>query len=37
MVVNGNAVVIVVAAQQGELDPVIDDVTAMLESVEAAR
>ena len=36
MVVNGNAVVIGVAAQQGDLDPVIDDVTAMLKSVEAA-
>lgn len=37
MVVNGNAVVVVVAAAQGHLDPVVDDVTAMLQSVEAAR
>jgi hypothetical protein len=33
MVVNGNAVVIVVAAPQGDLDPVTDDVSAMLKSV----
>jgi hypothetical protein len=33
MVVDGNAVVILVAAGQGHLDPVIDDVTAMLDSV----
>jgi hypothetical protein len=33
MVVGGNAVVIVVGAPQGDLDPVIDDVTAMLKSV----
>lgn len=33
MVVNADAVVIVVGAPQGDLDPVIDDVTAMLESV----
>jgi hypothetical protein len=37
MVVGRNAVVIFVAAQQGHLDPVIDDVTAMLESVGVAR
>jgi hypothetical protein len=36
MVVEGNAVVVVVAAHQGDLDPVIDDVTAMLESVRVA-
>ena len=33
MVADGNAVVILVAAGQGHLDPVIDDVTAMLDSV----
>ena len=37
MVVEGNAVVVVVAAPQGDLDPVIDDVSAMLVSVEAGR
>lgn len=37
MVVDGNAVVILVASQQGHLDPVIDDVTAMLQSVGAGR
>lgn len=37
MVVDGNAVVILVASQQGHLDPVIDDVTAMLRSVGTAR
>lgn len=37
MVVDGNALVILVAAQQGHLDPVIDDVTAMLLSVGVAR
>jgi hypothetical protein len=37
MVVDGNAVVIVVVAQQGDLDSMIDDVTAMLRSVTAAR
>ena len=33
----GNAVVIVVAAPQGDLDPVIDDVSAMLKSVGVGR
>ena len=33
MVVQGNAVVIEVGAPQGDLDPVIDDVSAMLASV----
>jgi cellobiose phosphorylase len=33
MVVDGNAVVVFVAARQGYLDPVIGDLTAMLESV----
>ncbi len=33
MVVNSNAVVIMVGAPQGDLDPVIDDVAAMLKSV----
>ena len=37
MVVQGNAVVLMVAAPQGDLDPVIDDVSAMLVSVEAGR
>jgi hypothetical protein len=37
MVVDGNALVVVVAAQQGHLDPVIDDITAMLKSVRPAR
>lgn len=37
MVVEGNAVVILVAAPQGDLDPVIDDVTAMLMSVGVGR
>ena len=37
MVVEGNAVVIVVAAPQGDLDPVIDDISAMLVSVEVGR
>ena len=37
MVVDGNAVVILVAAGQGHLDPVIDDVTAMLDSVSVGR
>jgi hypothetical protein len=37
MVVEGNAVVIVAAAPQGDLDPVIDDVSAMLVSVGARR
>jgi len=37
MVVEDNAVVILVAARQGQLDPVIDDVGAMLRSVEVAR
>lgn len=37
MVVNGNAVVIVVAAPQGDLDPVIDDVSAMLKSVRVGQ
>lgn len=33
MVVDGNAVVIVAAAPQGDLEPVIDDVSAMIQSV----
>jgi hypothetical protein len=37
MTVDGRALVIVVAAQQGHLDPVIDDITQMLESVRPAR
>jgi hypothetical protein len=37
MVVEGNAVVVVVAAPQGDLDPVIDDVSAMLVSVRVRR
>ena len=37
MVVEGNAVVIVAAAPQGDLDPVIDDVSAMLVSVRVGR
>ena len=37
MVVDGNAVVILVGAPQGDLDPVIDDVSAMLASVRAGR
>jgi hypothetical protein len=37
MVVDGNAVVILVGAPQGDLDPVIDDVAAMLASVGAGR
>ena len=37
MVVDGDAVVIVVVAQQGDLDPMIDDITAMLRSVRVAR
>jgi hypothetical protein len=37
MVVDGNAVVVLVAAGQGHLDPVIDDVTAMLDSVSVGR
>jgi hypothetical protein len=37
MVVGGNAVVVLVAAGQGHLDPVVDDVTAMLRSVSAGR
>jgi hypothetical protein len=37
MVVESNAVVIVVAAPQGDLDPVVDDVAAMLESVRVAQ
>jgi hypothetical protein len=37
MAVEGNAVVIMVAAPQGHLDPVIDDVSAMLTSVGVAR
>jgi hypothetical protein len=37
MVVQGNAVVLMVAAPQGDLDPVIDDVSAMLVSVEDGR
>jgi hypothetical protein len=37
MVVDGNAVVILVASQQGHLDSVIDDVTAMLRSVGTGR
>jgi hypothetical protein len=37
MVVQGNAVVLMVAAPQGDLDPVIDDVSAMLVSVENGR
>jgi hypothetical protein len=36
MVVESNAVVIVVAAPQGDLDPVVGEVTAMLESVRVA-
>ena len=36
MVVDGSAVVILVVAQQGHLDPVVDDVTAMLKSVGTA-
>jgi hypothetical protein len=37
MVVEGNAVVVVVAASQGDLEPVIDDVSAMLVSVGVRR
>jgi hypothetical protein len=37
MTVDGRALVIVVAAQQGHLDPVVDDITQMLESVRPAR
>jgi hypothetical protein len=37
MVVQGNAVVLMVAAPQGDLDPVIDDVSAMLVSVGVGR
>lgn len=37
MVVDGNDLVIFVAARQGHLEPVIDDVTAMLQSVGVAR
>jgi hypothetical protein len=37
MVVDGNAVVLMVAAPQGDLDPVIDDVSAMLVSVGDGR
>jgi hypothetical protein len=37
MVVDGNGVAILAAAEQGHLDPVIDDVTAMLRSVAVAR
>jgi hypothetical protein len=37
MVVDGNAVVIVVVAQQGDLSSMIDDVAAMLHSVKVAR
>lgn len=37
MVVDSNAVVIVVVAPQGDLDPVIDDISAMLASVGVAR
>lgn len=37
MIVDGNVVVILVGAPQGDLDPVIDDVTAMLASVGVAR
>jgi hypothetical protein len=37
MVVDGNAVVILVAAGQGHLDPVIGEVTAMLDSVAVSR
>jgi hypothetical protein len=33
MVVDGNAVVVVAAAPQGDLDPVVDDVSAMIKSV----
>jgi hypothetical protein len=33
MVVDGNAVVIVAAAPQGDFDPVVDDVSAMIQSV----
>jgi len=36
MVVDGNAVVILAAAGQGDLDPVMDDVTAMLDSIRPA-
>jgi hypothetical protein len=36
MIVEGNAVVIVVAARQGDLDRIVDDVSAMLESVRVA-
>lgn len=37
MVVGDNAVVVVVGAPQGGLDPVVDDVSAMLKSLEAGR
>jgi hypothetical protein len=37
MVVQGYAVVIVVDARQGDLDPMIDDISAMLVSIEAGR
>jgi hypothetical protein len=37
MIVNGNALVVFVAARQGHLDPVIDDVTAMLKSIGPSR
>jgi len=37
MVVGGNAVVLMVGAPQGDLDPVIDDVSAMLVSVGVGR
>jgi hypothetical protein len=36
MIVDGNAVVIFVAARQGYLEPVIDDVSAMLGSIGVA-
>lgn len=37
MIVGGYAVEVVAYAPQGDLDPVIDDIVAMLNSVEAAR
>ena len=37
MVVNDNAVVIVAGAPQGDLDPIIDDIAAMLKSVGAGQ
>jgi hypothetical protein len=37
MIVEGNAVVIVVAAPQGDLNRVVDDVSAMIESVRVAQ